>query len=110
MIAFEGTVRGNTVVVEDGDISAYNGNTVIVTVLDKTFLMTQKNKDSRPLRRAGTTYSIYRDSDNPKTADFVKGDSFQKLLRLKKGFQFDENFDAEKEIEEALQEKYGSID
>lgn len=96
MIAFEGKVKGNTVIVEDDDISAYNGNTVIVTVLDNSFSKVKHAKSSRPPHRE------IKDKD--------AGDSFHKLLQLKKGFQFDEDFDAEKEIEEALSEKYGSFD
>lgn len=34
MVALKGTIQGNTVVIEDGDIRAYSGKDVIVTILD----------------------------------------------------------------------------
>lgn len=44
MIALEGRVQGNKIVIEN-DISAYNGNAVIVTILDKPSSHRRRNID-----------------------------------------------------------------
>lgn len=43
MIALAGTIRGNTIIVENDSITNYDGKEVILTILDQPYKKTKKN-------------------------------------------------------------------
>ncbi|XCP84829.1 hypothetical protein ABXS75_17620 [Roseburia hominis] len=45
MLAVKGTIQGNVVVIEDGDIRNYEGKDVIVTILDYPYKEQRKKVD-----------------------------------------------------------------
>ena len=47
MFAVRGVIRGNTVLVDDAAVTEYDGNDVIVTVLDTPLYKAEKNTMSR---------------------------------------------------------------
>ncbi len=45
MLAFRGTIQGNTVIVEEEDIKKYEGKDVIITILDYPYGQQEKKID-----------------------------------------------------------------
>ncbi len=45
MLAFRGTIQGNTVIVEEEDIKKYEGKDVIITILDYPYRQQGKKID-----------------------------------------------------------------